>query len=205
MNPSEPAPTPVGLELDRIFHAYGDTPVVDGVSIAIAPGELVALLGPSGCGKTTLLKIVAGFNRQRAGQVRIGGAIVDNLPPNRRRVGIVFQNYALFPHMTVAQNVAYGLDVMRMERAVKANRVREMLGLVRMDGFAGRYPRQLSGGQQQRVAIARALAVRPTVLLLDEPFAALDKALRLDMQIELKPIQRNAGTTTILVTHHQEA
>ena len=204
MKPSEPAPTPVGLDLDRIFHRYGDTPVVDSVSIAIAPGELVALLGPSGCGKTTLLKIIAGFNRQTGGQVRVGGAIVDHLPPNRRRVGIVFQNYALFPHMTVAQNVAYGLDVMRMERAVKANRVREMLGLVRMDGFAGRYPRQLSGGQQQRVAIARALAVRPTVLLLDEPFAALDKALRLDMQIELKRIQRNAGTTTILVTHDQE-
>jgi putative spermidine/putrescine transport system ATP-binding protein len=150
------------------------------------------------------LKIVAGFNRQRAGQVRIGGAIVDHLPPNRRRVGIVFQNYALFPHMTVTQNVAYGLDVMRMERTAKAVRVQEMLGLVRMDGLADRYPRQLSGGQQQRVAIARALAVRPAVLLLDEPFAALDKALRLDMQIELKRIQRNAGTTTILVTHDQE-
>ena len=204
MNVPEQAPASAGLELDRIFHAYGDTPVVDGVSIAIAPGELVALLGPSGCGKTTLLKIVAGFNRQRAGQVRIGGAIVDHLPPNRRRVGIVFQNYALFPHMTVTQNVAYGLDVMRMERTAKAVRVQEMLGLVRMDGLADRYPRQLSGGQQQRVAIARALAVRPAVLLLDEPFAALDKALRLDMQIELKRIQRNAGTTTILVTHDQE-
>jgi putative spermidine/putrescine transport system ATP-binding protein len=204
MNDTESAPVSVGLELDRIFHAYGDTPVVDGVSIAIAPGELVALLGPSGCGKTTLLKIVAGFNRQVAGQVRIGAAVVDHLPPNRRRVGIVFQNYALFPHMSVAQNVAYGLDVMRMERSAKAARVRDMLGLVRMDGLADRYPRQLSGGQQQRVAIARALAVRPAILLLDEPFAALDKALRLDMQIELKRIQRNAGTTTILVTHDQE-
>jgi putative spermidine/putrescine transport system ATP-binding protein len=204
MTPTPSVPTPVGLELDRIFHRYGDTPVVDGVSISIAPGELVALLGPSGCGKTTLLKIVAGFNHQTAGQVRIGGVSVDQLPPNRRRVGIVFQNYALFPHMTVAGNVAYGLDVMRLDRATKAARVKEMLGLVRMDGFADRYPRQLSGGQQQRVAIARALAVRPTILLLDEPFAALDKALRLDMQIELKRIQRNAGTTTILVTHDQE-
>jgi putative spermidine/putrescine transport system ATP-binding protein len=204
MKTTAPVPAEAGLQLDRIFHRYGDTPVVDGVSISIAPGELVALLGPSGCGKTTLLKIVAGFNRQTAGQVRIGGATVDHLPPNRRRVGIVFQNYALFPHMTVAQNVAYGLDVMRMERSAKAVRVKEMLGLVRMDGFADRYPTQLSGGQQQRVAIARALAVRPTILLLDEPFAALDKALRLDMQIELKRIQRNAGTTTILVTHDQE-
>jgi putative spermidine/putrescine transport system ATP-binding protein len=200
----DPDSAGAGLELDRIFHRYGDTPVVDGVSISVANGELVALLGPSGCGKTTLLKIVAGFNRQTAGQVRIGGATVDHLPPNRRRVGIVFQNYALFPHMTVAQNVAYGLDVMRVDRSAKATRVKEILGLVRMEGFADRYPRQLSGGQQQRVAIARALAVRPTLLLLDEPFAALDKALRLDMQIELKRIQRNAGTTTILVTHDQE-
>jgi putative spermidine/putrescine transport system ATP-binding protein len=204
MTTAEPGVIGLGLELDRIFHRYGDTPVVDGVSISIANGELVALLGPSGCGKTTLLKIVAGFNRQTAGRVRIGGAAVDHLPPNRRRVGIVFQNYALFPHMTVAQNVAYGLDVMRVGRSAKTIRVTEMLGLVRMDGFADRYPRQLSGGQQQRVAIARALAVRPTLLLLDEPFAALDKALRLDMQIELKRIQRNAGTTTILVTHDQE-
>ena len=204
MNVAEPASAVPGLELERIFHRYGDTPVVDGVSLAITPGELVALLGPSGCGKTTLLKIVAGFNRQTAGRVRIDGTTVDHLPPNRRHVGIVFQNYALFPHMTVAQNVAYGLDVMRIERATKAARVREMLALVRMDGLADRYPRQLSGGQQQRVAIARALAVRPTILLLDEPFAALDKALRLDMQIELKRIQRNAGTTTILVTHDQE-
>jgi putative spermidine/putrescine transport system ATP-binding protein len=168
----------VGLHLHSIFHAYGDTPVVDGVSLAIAPGELVAVPGPSGRRKTRLLKIVAGFNRQLAGQVRIGGETIDHLPPNRRRVGIVFQNYALFPHMTVAQNVAYGLDVMRMQRGAKAARVQDMLGLVRMDGLADRYPRQLSGGQQQRVAIARALAVRPAILLLDEPFAALDKALR---------------------------
>ncbi len=147
MTLAEPAPAHAGLELDRIFHRYGDTPVVDGVSISIAPGELVALLGPSGCGKTTLLKIVAGFNRQTAGQVRIAGTGVDHLPPNRRRVGIVFQNYALFPHMTVAQNVAYGLDVMRIERTAKAGRVKEMLELVRMAAFASRYPKQLSGGQ----------------------------------------------------------
>ena len=193
-----------GLLLDRITHRYGPTPVVDGVTLDIAPGELVALLGPSGCGKTTLLKIVAGFVRQTGGQVKLGDVTVDHLPPNRRKVGIVFQNYALFPHMTVAANVAYGLDVMGMPRPEKAARVAEMLGLVRMDGFADRYPRQLSGGQQQRVAIARALAVRPSILLLDEPFAALDKGLRLDMQIELKRIQRRAGTTTVIVTHDQE-
>jgi putative spermidine/putrescine transport system ATP-binding protein len=193
-----------GLTLDGISHRYGTTRVVDDVTLRIARGELVALLGPSGCGKTTLLKIVAGFVRQQAGHVAIAGTAVDALPPNRRRVGIVFQNYALFPHMTVAANVAYGLDVMRMGRAEKARRVSEMLGLVRMDRFADRYPRQLSGGQQQRVAIARALAIGPGVLLLDEPFAALDKGLRLDMQIEVKRIQRSAGTTTVLVTHDQE-
>jgi putative spermidine/putrescine transport system ATP-binding protein len=133
--------------------------------------------------------------------VRIGGQPVDHLPANRRRVGIVFQNYALFPHMTVAANVAYGLDVMGMKRAEKQARVAEMLALVHMSAMADRLPRQLSGGQQQRVAIARALAVRPSILLLDEPFAALDKSLRLDMQIEVKRIQRSAGTTTVLATH----
>ncbi len=192
------------LILDRITHRYGAMTVVDDVSLAIGGGELVALLGPSGCGKTTLLKIIAGFNRQMHGSVRIGGAAVDALPANRRRVGIVFQNYALFPHMTVAANVAYGLDVMGIGRAEKAARVAEMLALVHMEAMADRLPRQLSGGQQQRVAIARALAVRPSILLLDEPFAALDKSLRLDMQIEVKRIQRSAGTTTVLVTHDQE-
>ena len=192
------------LSLERITHHYGASLVVDDVSLAIAGGEMVALLGPSGCGKTTLLKIIAGFARQEAGQVRIGGHTVDHLPANRRRVGIVFQNYALFPHMTVAQNVAYGLDVMGMGRAEKQARVDEMLALVHMDAMRARLPRQLSGGQQQRVALARALAVRPSILLLDEPFAALDKSLRLDMQIEVKRIQRSAGTTTVLVTHDQE-
>ncbi len=202
--PGTNGPTRQGLLLDRIQHRYGQTRVVDDVTLDIAPGELVALLGPSGCGKTTLLKIVAGFVRQDGGQVKLGEVAVDHLPPNRRKVGIVFQNYALFPHMTVAANVAYGLDVMGIPKAEKTARVSEMLGLVRMDGFADRYPRQLSGGQQQRVAIARALAVRPSILLLDEPFAALDKGLRLDMQIELKRIQRSAGTTTVIVTHDQE-
>jgi putative spermidine/putrescine transport system ATP-binding protein len=192
------------LQLDRITHRFGDATAVDDISLNVAPGELVALLGPSGCGKTTLLKTIAGFVRQSAGRVLIGGEVVDPLPPNRRRVGIVFQNYALFPHMTVSANVAYGLDARGWPRADKATRVRDMLAMVHMGGHADRYPRQLSGGQQQRVAIARALAVDPGLLLLDEPFAALDKALRLDMQIEVKRIQRQAGTTTILVTHDQE-
>jgi putative spermidine/putrescine transport system ATP-binding protein len=201
MTDTKSAPASVGLHLHRIFHAYGDTPVVDGVSLAIAPGELVALPGPSGCRKTRLLKIVAGFNRQLAGQVRIGGETIDHLPPNRRRVGIVFQNYALFPHMTVAQNVAYGLDVMRMQCGAKAARVQDMLGLVRMDGLADRYPRQLSGGQQQRVAIARALVKEPKVLLADEPTGNLDEATRDEIMALLEKLWRDLGITLILVTH----
>jgi putative spermidine/putrescine transport system ATP-binding protein len=192
------------LLLDGITQLYGSAVAVADVTLDIKGGELVALLGPSGCGKTTLLKAIAGFVRQTKGHVVIGGEIVDHLPPNRRTVGIVFQNYALFPHMTVAQNVAYGLEVRGVPKDERTARVAEMLGLVKIDTFADRYPRQLSGGQQQRVAIARALAVQPSILLLDEPFSALDKNLRLDMQIEVKRIQRTAGTTTILVTHDQE-
>jgi putative spermidine/putrescine transport system ATP-binding protein len=192
------------LDLDRITHRYGDMVAVDDVSLSIRGGEFVALLGPSGCGKTTLLRAIAGFVAQTAGRVLIGGEPVDHLPPNRRTVGIVFQNYALFPHMSAAENIAYGLDARGVDRRQKAARVAEMLRLVKLEDLADRYPRQLSGGQQQRVALARALAVKPSILLLDEPFAALDKNLRLDMQIEVKRIQRLAGTTTILVTHDQE-
>ncbi len=192
------------LVLDGITHNYGSGVAVDNVTLEIAAGELVALLGPSGCGKTTLLRIVAGFLVQTQGHVVIGDRVVDDVPPNRRDVGIVFQSYALFPHMTAAENVAYGLAARGVSRAGQAERVAEMLDLVQMRHLAGRHPKQLSGGQQQRVALARALAVRPRILLLDEPFAALDKNLRLDMQIEVKHIQRVAGTTTILVTHDQE-
>ena len=197
-------PAGKSLLLDGITQRYGNAIAVADVTLDIRGGELVALLGPSGCGKTTLLKAIAGFVRQTQGHVVIGGEVVDDLPPNRRTVGIVFQNYALFPHMTVAQNVAYGLEVRGVPAAQKSARVAEMLALVKIEAFADRYPRQMSGGQQQRVAIARALAVQPSILLLDEPFSALDKNLRLDMQIEVKRIQRTAGTTTILVTHDQE-
>jgi putative spermidine/putrescine transport system ATP-binding protein len=192
------------LRLERITHRYGPAVAVNDVTLDIAAGELVALLGPSGCGKTTLLRIIAGFVGQSEGGIVVGGQSIDNLPANRRAVGIVFQNYALFPHMTAAQNIAYGLAARGESRAVQKARVAEMLALVQMENFADRHPRQLSGGQQQRVAVARALAVEPSLLLLDEPFAALDKNLRLDMQIEIKRIQRVAGTTTILVTHDQE-
>ena len=192
------------LIIDAVTQRYGSFLAVDNVTLDIKAGELIALLGPSGCGKTTLLRIIAGFIVQSEGHVVIGDTMVDELPPNRREVGIVFQNYALFPHMTIADNIAYGLAARGVAREEQTARVKEMLALIKLDHIADRYPKQLSGGQQQRVALARALAVKPNILLLDEPFAALDKNLRLDMQIEIKRIQRLAGTTTVLVTHDQE-
>jgi putative spermidine/putrescine transport system ATP-binding protein len=192
------------LIIDAVTQRYGTFLAVDNVTLDIKAGELIALLGPSGCGKTTLLRIIAGFIAQSEGHVVIGENRVDELPPNRRKVGIVFQNYALFPHMTIADNIAYGLAARGVARDAQQARVKEMLALIRLEHVADRYPKQLSGGQQQRVALARALAVKPNILLLDEPFAALDKNLRLDMQIEIKRIQRLAGTTTVLVTHDQE-
>ncbi|MFO1160544.1 MAG: ABC transporter ATP-binding protein [Reyranellaceae bacterium] len=192
------------LDVEDLTVRYGSALAVDGVTLAIEPGEVVALLGPSGCGKTTLLRVIAGFVRQAAGRVRVDGAPIDHLPANRRNVGIVFQNYALFPHMTVAENVAYGLRARGMRSADIQARVARFLAIVQLDGFRDRLPRQLSGGQQQRVALARALAVEPSILLLDEPFAALDRNLRLDMQIEVKRLQRVLGLTTILVTHDQD-
>ena len=204
------APAPSGaviaqpLTLDGIAHSYGAGLAVDNVTLEVKGGELVALLGPSGCGKTTLLRIVAGFIEQSNGKVIIGDRSIDTLPPNRREIGIVFQNYALFPHMTVAQNIAYGLAARGESREIQRERVREMLATVQMAAFAERKPRQLSGGQQQRVALARALAMRPRILLLDEPFAALDKNLRLDMQIEIKRLQQQFALTAIMVTHDQD-
>src|SRR5436853_3751101 len=192
------------LRLEDISHRFGDVLAVRNINLDVAPGELVALLGPSGCGKTTLLRIVSGFVRQTSGRVLFDAESVDHLPPSRRGAGIVFQNYALFPHMTVAENVAYGLEAQKWPRRRIAPRVAEMLALVHMSEFAARKPRQLSGGQQQRIALARCLAIDPKVLLLDEPFGALDKNLRLDMQIEVKRLVRESGVTTILVTHDQE-
>jgi putative spermidine/putrescine transport system ATP-binding protein len=194
------------LTLDGVVQRYRGAPsaAVDGVTLEIRAGELVALLGPSGCGKTTLLRIIAGFVEQTEGRVVVGGRPIDGLPPNAREVGVVFQNYALFPHMTALDNVGYGLACRGRPRAEQQARAREMLEMVQMAHLAGRLPREMSGGQQQRVALARALAVDPRILLLDEPFAALDKSLRLDMQIEVKRIQRMAGITCIMVTHDQE-
>src|SRR5882757_1037287 len=192
------------LTLDNITQRFNEFVAVRDINLDVAGGELVALLGPSGCGKSTLLRIMSGFIRQTNGRVLFDGEPVDHLTPSQRGVGIVFQNYALFPHMTVAQNVAYGLQARQWPRDRIAARVEEMLALVHMSEFAGRKPRQLSGGQQQRIALARCLAIDPKILLLDEPFGALDKNLRLDMQIEVKRLQRESGVTMILVTHDQE-
>ncbi|MFM9885156.1 MAG: ABC transporter ATP-binding protein [Burkholderiales bacterium] len=192
------------VDIDALTHHYGAVTAVDSVSLAVRAGEIVALLGPSGCGKTTLLRVIAGFVRQSAGSVRIGGRSIDALPANQRNVGIVFQNYALFPHMSAADNIAYGLEARGRPRAEVRRTVDRFLDVVRLRDLRDRLPAQLSGGQQQRVALARALAVEPTVLLLDEPFSALDKSLRLDMQIEIKRIQRQFGLTAILVTHDQD-
>src|SRR5947209_10527543 len=192
------------LRLEDISHRFGEFVAVRDINLDVAGGELVALLGPSGCGKSTLLRIVSGFIRQSQGRVLFDNEAVDHLPPSRRGAGIVFQNYALFPHMSVAENVAYGLKAQRWPRRRVRERVEEMLARVHMTEFAARKPRQLSGGQQQRIALARCLATDPKLLLLDEPFGALDKNLRLDMQIEVKRLQREYGITTILVTHDQE-
>ena len=193
------------LVLDAITHRYpGGAVAVENINLDVKGGEIIALLGPSGCGKTTLLRIVAGFIAQTEGRIIIGDDIVDAMPPNRRAVGIVFQNYALFPHLTIAENVAYGLAARSIDTATRRREAQRLLELVQLSSMGERLPRQLSGGQQQRVALARALAIKPSILLLDEPFAALDKNLRLDMQIEVKRLQRVSGITTVIVTHDQE-
>ena len=192
------------LELIGVEKHYGSLRAVDRVSLAIAQGERLALLGPSGCGKTTTLNLVAGFLAPDAGEIRIAGKDVARLPPHKRNTGMVFQSYALFPHLPVTENVAFGLRMRRLERSAIARRVAEALALVRLDHLGDRYPRQLSGGQQQRVAVARALVNRPAVLLLDEPLGALDLKLRKRLQVELAQIHREIGTTFVYVTHDQE-
>ena len=192
------------LSLNGLSKHYGDFYAVREVSLTIADGEFLVLLGPSGCGKTTTLRMVAGFIEPSAGHVRLAGQDVTLLPPWRRNAGMVFQSYALFPHMTVAQNVAFGLEMRKLPRADIERRVEEALALVRLGGYGGRLPRQLSGGQQQRVALARALAIRPDVLLLDEPLSNLDAKLRQEVRVEIRELQRQLGLTTVMVTHDQE-
>jgi spermidine/putrescine transport system ATP-binding protein len=192
------------IELRHATKRYGDAVALDDVSMAIAPGEFFCLLGPSGCGKTTTLNLIGGFIPLTAGELRIEGRTVHDLPPHKRNVNTVFQNYALFPHMTVAQNIAFGLRMEKLSGAEIASRTGEYLELVGLAGMGARLPAQLSGGQQQRVALARALAKRPAVLLLDEPLGALDLKLRKQMQTELARIHRQVGTTFVFVTHDQE-
>ncbi|QCI67303.1 ABC transporter ATP-binding protein [Phreatobacter stygius] len=191
------------VQLDGVAKSFGEASALRETWLKVAPGEFVTLLGPSGCGKTTLLNLVAGFLETDAGEIFIGGDLVTETPTWQREIGVVFQNYALFPHMSVEQNIGYGLKMRGVPKAEIATRVAEALELVKLAGFGSRKPRQLSGGQQQRVALARALVIRPKVLLLDEPFSALDKNLRVAMQVELKEIQRRLGVTTIFVTHDQ--
>ncbi len=192
------------LTLQGISKRFGEVVALRQTSLSIASGELLALLGPSGCGKTTTLRIVAGFEPPDTGRVYIGREDVTHLPPNRRQLGMVFQNYGLFPHLTVGENVAFGLKMRGVPRPEISRRVSEMLQTVRLPGMEGRYVSQLSGGQQQRVALARSLVTNPRIFLLDEPLGALDKNLREGMQFELRQLQRRLGITTILVTHDQE-
>ena len=191
------------LELENLSKAFGTYKAVDGLTLSVEKGEFVSLLGPSGCGKTTTLQMIAGFVEPSGGAIRLGGKDLLAVKPAKRGLGIVFQSYALFPHMIVAENVGFGLEMQGVAAAERMTRVGETLELVGLGAFTARFPRQLSGGQQQRVALARALVIRPQILLLDEPLSNLDAKLREGMQIELRQIQRTVGTTTILVTHDQ--
>ena len=191
------------VALENISKRFGTVTALELLDIGIGAGEFVTFLGPSGCGKSTTLRILGGFETPDTGRVILDGEDVTRLPPNRRKVNMVFQDYALFPHMTVAQNIDFGLELKRMTHAQIAARRAEVMGFLELDGFEGRYPEQLSGGQRQRVALARALAPDPRVLLLDEPLGALDARLRAQVQLELKAIQRRTNTTFFFVTHDQ--
>ena len=192
------------IEIRNVTKRFGNLAAVDNISLTINAGEFFVLLGPSGCGKTTLLRMIAGFELPSEGQILIDGQDVASIPPNKRPVNMVFQSYAVFPHMSVARNVGYGLKIARTPRSEIESRVQEALSLVRLDGLAERMPDQLSGGQRQRVALARSLVMRPKVLLLDEPLSALDAKLRAQMQFELADIQDKVGITFVTVTHDQD-
>ncbi|MGO4174548.1 ABC transporter ATP-binding protein [Bosea sp. TAF32] len=205
MNATVSLTTPaVSVDIEGVNLSYGTNHVLKDINLAIKPGEFFAFLGPSGCGKTTLLRLIAGFNHADAGEVRIGGKPITDLPPWKRDVGMVFQSYALWPHMTVRRNVAFGLEERGVKRAEVERRVEAALGLVGLAHLAERRPSQLSGGQQQRVAVARTVAVEPKVLLLDEPLSNLDAKMRVHVRRELRDLQQRLGLTTIFVTHDQE-
>ncbi len=195
---------PAAVRLADLTKVYGSAVAVDRLSLSIEPGELIALLGPSGCGKTTSLRMIAGLVQPSGGEIVVNGRSITNVPVHRRGVGMLFQSYALFPHLTVAENVAFGLEMRGIRRRAAGPRVQEALDLVRLGGHENKRPAQLSGGQQQRVALARALVIEPAMLLLDEPLGALDKNLRESMQVELRLLQRRLGITTIMVTHDQD-
>ncbi|MDX6395054.1 MAG: putative spermidine/putrescine transport system ATP-binding protein [Streptosporangiaceae bacterium] len=198
------ARTAVEVRMEGLRRHYGPVVALDGLELTMAPGELVALLGPSGCGKTTTLRLVAGLEDADAGRITVGGKDVIHLPASKRDMGMVFQAYSLFPHMTVRQNVAFGLRLRRVSPAERDRRALEMLELVGLSTQADRYPHQISGGQQQRVALARALAIEPQVLLLDEPLSALDAKVRAQLRDQIRRIQLEVGITTLFVTHDQE-
>ncbi|HEX7976763.1 MAG TPA: ABC transporter ATP-binding protein [Anaerolineales bacterium] len=192
------------LVLRDLYHSYDHKPVLRGLSLGLDEGEFVSLLGPSGCGKTTTLRLIAGFERPESGTIELDGEVLNDIPAHRRNMGMVFQSYALFPHMSVLDNVAYGLRQRRLSKSAAYQAANEALELVQLHGMAQRMPDQLSGGQQQRVALARAIVIKPRLLLLDESLSALDRKLRIEMQVELRKIQREVGITTLFVTHDQE-
>jgi putative spermidine/putrescine transport system ATP-binding protein len=204
MSPEPHTSRAESLAIREARKSYGRVIALEGVSLSVEAGEFVTLLGPSGSGKTTLLKAIAGFEDIDAGRILLGGEDITDAAPGRRNIGMVFQNYALFPHLTVARNIAFPLEMRGVPRAEIARRVEEALALVELGGYGERLPRELSGGQQQRVALARATVFNPSLLLLDEPFSALDRKLRETMQVELRRFQRRLGLTTVFVTHDQE-
>jgi putative spermidine/putrescine transport system ATP-binding protein len=192
------------LRLEHLGKSFGAIVAVEDLSLGVAEGELLVLLGPSGCGKTTTLRMIAGFVEATSGRILLGGRDITDAPPYRRNTGFVFQSYALFPHLSVFENVAFGLEMRRLDRAAIKARVEDALRLVRLETFGERTPRQLSGGQQQRVALARALVVAPDILLLDEPLSNLDAKLRQEVRVEIRELQKRLGLTTVMVTHDQE-
>lgn len=194
----------VAIKVDHVCKKYGDNIIIPDLTANIKNGEFFTLLGPSGCGKTTLLRMIAGFNSIEAGTISFGDQVINELPTHQRNIGMVFQSYAIFPHLTVRQNVEYGLKIRKLPRDEMKKRVDEMLKLVRIDEYQDRLPERLSGGQQQRVALARALCIEPDVLLMDEPLSNLDAKLRVEMRTVIKNIQHNVGITTVYVTHDQE-
>lgn len=194
----------VGIDIENVIKKYGNDTVISGLSVQIKPGEFFTLLGPSGCGKTTLLRMIIGFNSIEGGTIKVGDRIINAISPDKRNMGMVFQNYAIFPHMSVKENVAFGLRMRKLPEADIARQVQDILRIVKIDHLQDRMPVELSGGQQQRVALARAIVIHPEVLLMDEPLSNLDAKLRVEMRNAIKHIQRQVNITTVYVTHDQE-